>query len=183
MSDKPAKRGRGAPTKFNAEMAEKICHLVTEGHSLRQIAKQPGMPVPSTITLWLLRHDDFSVQYTRAREIQADRFADEIVGIADDGTNDWIERERKDGSKDIVLDHEHVDRSRLRVDARKWLMARMAPKKYGERVTQELIGKDGGPINISQRLNLGGLGATERAQLRAILERRAGRPGAGAQRA
>ena len=67
--------------------------------------------------------------------MQADHFADEIIEIADDASNDWMERERKDGSTEAVLNYEHVQRSRLRIDARKWLMARMAPKKYGDKIT------------------------------------------------
>jgi hypothetical protein len=59
-------------------------------------------------------------------------------------------RQNKDGSTTEVENHEAINRSRLRVDTRKWLIARMAPKKYGDRVTNEVVGKDGGPIETAQ---------------------------------
>jgi hypothetical protein len=93
---------------------------------------------------WLNKHAEFRDQYARAREMQAEHFADEILEIADDGSNDWIERENAAGRVVAAIDHEHIQRSRLRVDARRWLMGKMAPKKYGDKV--EVTGKDGGPL-------------------------------------
>ncbi len=84
------------------------------------------------------------MQYARAKELQAEYLLGEIFEIADDGTNDWMERQRQDGS--VAVDHEHIQRSKLRVDTRKWAMSKMAPKKYGERVAMEHSGPDGGPI-------------------------------------
>ena len=84
------------------------------------------------------------MQYARAKELQAEYLLGESVEIADDGTNDWMERQRQDGS--VAVDHEHIQRSKLRVDTRKWAMSKMAPKKYGERVAMEHSGPDGGPI-------------------------------------
>jgi hypothetical protein len=94
---------------------------------------------------WLAADGGFRDRYVRAREAQADRFADEIIEIADDATNDWMER--RQGEETVrVVDHEHIQRSRLRVDARKWLMAKLAPKKYGDSVA--LTGGGGGPLVI-----------------------------------
>lgn len=84
-------------------------------------------------------------QYARARAVQSEHMAEEILAIADNGQNDWMERNGED-SPGWTLNGEHIQRSRLRVDSRKWLMSKLAPKKYGERVTQEMTGKDGGPI-------------------------------------
>ena len=98
------------------------------------------MPSAETVRRWLLDNEDFCAQYVRAREVQADRFAEEILEIADDASDDWTVGE---GGKKAV-DHEHVQRSRLRVDTRKWLMARMAPKKYGDKLQH--TGEGGGPI-------------------------------------
>ena len=73
--------------------------------------------------------------------------AEDILDIADDGTNDWMEKQDSEGSAaGWSFNGEHVQRSKLRVDARKWLMSKMKPKKYGEKVSQEITGKDGGPI-------------------------------------
>jgi hypothetical protein len=60
--------------------------------------------------------------------------AEDILDIADDGTNDWIEREREDGSTFEVINNEVIQRSKLRVETRKWLMAKTKPKKYGDKL-------------------------------------------------
>jgi hypothetical protein len=148
------------PSDYSPKVAERVCVAIAEGYSLRQIAAREGWPDRSTILRWLNKHAEFRDQYARAREMQAEHFADEInararemqaehfadeiLEIADDGSNDWIERKRQDGSIEIVLDHEHVQRSRLRVDARKWLLSKLMPKQYGDKV--EVTGKDGGPL-------------------------------------
>ncbi len=105
-----------------------------------------GMPSKSTVMRWLSdeANEDFRDQYARARERQADHFADEILEIADDGHNDWMDRQVRKGVFVRSPDHEHINRSKLRVDARKWLMSKLAPKKYGEKL--ELTGAEGGPV-------------------------------------
>jgi hypothetical protein len=108
------------------------------------------MPARRTVLRWLEGNEDFRRQYARAREFQAWLIADELLEIADDGRNDFIEREGKDGSTATVVDHEHIQRSRLRFDARRWLLSKMLPKVYGERVLTELSGKDGGPIEFDR---------------------------------
>ena len=71
----------------------------------------------------------------RAREAQADALFDECLEIADDTSGDLTTKEstNEDGTPVLVVNHEHINRSRLRVDTRKWLVAKLAPKKYGER--------------------------------------------------
>src|SRR5260370_2842775 len=76
---------------------------------------------------------DFRDQYARAREEQADKLFREIIEIADDASGDYVTT--SDGK--TIVDHEHIQRSRLRVDARKWAAARLAPKKYGDRVEHD----------------------------------------------
>jgi hypothetical protein len=93
----------------------------------------------------LSERKEFSDQYARAREAQADSWADDIIQISDDGENDTYKDE--DGHERTNQDV--IARSRLRVDTRKWLMARMAPKKYGDKITQEHTGAEGGPLVVS----------------------------------
>lgn len=121
-----------------------ICERIAEGFTLKQIGREIGCS-DSAITLWAANDPEFASMYARAREAQAEHFAAELLEIADDGSNDWIERE-SGGASVIVPDHEHINRSRLRVDARKWLMARMAPRRWGDR--QEITGADGGPLLV-----------------------------------
>ena len=123
-----------------------ICERIALGEGLRGILRDDGMPSLSTVFRWLEANEARREQYARARERQAEFFSDEILEIADDGTNDWMERETRSGDAVTVFNHEHAQRSKLRVESRKWLMAKRAPKKYGDKITTELVGKDGGPI-------------------------------------
>lgn len=139
-----AKRGR--PSDFTQKVADLICERISNGESLRQICRDEEMPGKSTVMKWLAANAEFVDQYARAREVQADHFADEILEISDDGSNDWMKRAVDHGEVIEVPDHEHISRSKLRVDSRKWLMAKMAPKKYGDKVTTVMTGPNDGPI-------------------------------------
>ena len=93
------------------------------------------MPSASTVFKWLRDIEEFSQQYARAKEAQTDAMAEEILDIAEDGRNDWIEAENKrTGETYIELNREAIERSRIRIDARKWLMGKLKPKKYGDKV-------------------------------------------------
>lgn len=139
-----AKTGR--PSKFTQAVALEICNRIAQGESLIQICRNSEhLPCKTTIINWLLcgKYKDFVVQYTQAREAQMEHYSDEILEIADDGQNDWMERESKNGETFEVENHEVLNRSRLRVDARKWLMSKLAPKKYGDKQTLEHSGPNG----------------------------------------
>lgn len=122
----------GRPSSFTDEIADAICDRLAEGESLRKICLSEDMPSKATVFRWLGQNEIFRDQYARAREAQADTMADEILDIADDGSNDFM-------GEDGKYNGDAVQRSKLRVDARKWLAAKMLPKKYGDR---QLIGSD-----------------------------------------
>jgi hypothetical protein len=82
----------------------------------------------------------------RAREVGYIKMGDELLEIADDASNDWLERQNKDGATFKVVDQENISRSRLRVDTRKWLLSKMLPKVFGDRLSAEVSGKDGAPL-------------------------------------
>jgi hypothetical protein len=105
-----------------------------------------GMPDKSFVLDWLAADPSFAAQYARAREEQADTFADDIVEIADDARNDWMERHGKD-DLGWVENGEHIQRSKLRVDARKWTAAKLRPKKYGDKIETQLSTAPGGALN------------------------------------
>lgn len=123
----------GRPSSFSQEIADTICERLADGESLRSICQDDGMPNKATVFRWLASKElsNFRDQYALAREAQADTFVDEMVDIADDGSNDWMERKRRDGSLETVFNREHVDRSKLRADVRKWVAVKLLPKKYG----------------------------------------------------
>lgn len=130
------------PSKFTQKLADRICDRVAGGESLHAICKDPKMPAERSVYRWLNneKYAAFGLNYARAREIRADKLAEEILEIADDGSKDWTVD--KDGRE--IVDHEHIQRSKLRVDARKWAAAKLAPKKYSDRM--EVSGPGGGPI-------------------------------------
>ena len=124
----------GRPSKYTKEIATKICEGIISGQSVRSICENDELPSATTVFNWLASSKQpFLEQYTQAREIQAEIMADEILDIADDGTNDYVERETQKGTI-VVCDQEHINRSRLRVDARKWVASKLLPKKYGDKL-------------------------------------------------
>jgi hypothetical protein len=110
-----------------------ICERIANGESLRQILETEGMPASSTVFKWLSDDASFSEQYARAREAQADAVFDDILSIADDGRNDWMQRNYGEETR-WVENGEAIRRSQLRIDARKWMAGKLKPKKYGERL-------------------------------------------------
>lgn len=128
-----AKAKRGRPRKYSEKLAAKLCAKLAQGMSLRTACKEKDMPGMTTVFEWLHDIPDFAEQYTRAKEESADALAEEILDISDDGRNDWMERYNKDGEAyGWKVNGEAVQRSKLRVDSRKWLMAKMKPKRYGD---------------------------------------------------
>lgn len=145
----------GRPTDYSPELAALICAMIVEGMSLRTISKQESMPCVSTMMNWLHKHPEFLEQYTKAKQEQADAFIEEMLDIADDGTNDWMERHDDDGGNiGWKVNGEHIQRSRLRIETRKWIASKMKPKKYGDKLTQEVSGVDGAPIKYQHDINL-----------------------------
>lgn len=141
---------RGRPLTYNAEIAAEICRRLAEGQTLREVCRDESMPPESTVRLWALDdRDGFAAQYTLAREVGYLAMADELLEVADDGKNDWMERQGDEGQSAWALNGEHVQRSRLRVDTRKWLLSKALPKVFGDKVTQEHTGADGGPLVVT----------------------------------
>lgn len=131
------------PTSYNEEIASLICGRMAEGESLRSICRDPAMPALSSVFLWVSKHPEFSEQYKLAMASRADAMFEEMFDIADDGSNDWMEINGKDGEAGWKLNGEHVQRSRLRLDTRKWALSKMMPKKYGDNIVDETTGNDG----------------------------------------
>lgn len=127
------KKKMGRPTIFTQELANRICELVsTHSFGLKKLSKvYDDIPSADTINNWRSKYTDFSVQYAEAKRKQADLLAEEVIEIADDGQNDWMETVDDEGGIAWKINGEHVQRSRLRMDARKWLAGKLAPKIYG----------------------------------------------------
>lgn len=127
-------------TEFTPELGDVICAEIIDGKSLRSICKMEGMPAKRTVMYWLRKYPQFKSMYDLACIERSEAYAEEIVDIADDGSNDWMEVETKSGNVITVVDHEHIQRSKLRVEARKWICSKMKPRKYGEKIELEHTG-------------------------------------------
>lgn len=121
----------GRPSKYTEELVDEFCRrIATSERSYAKICKEDDdMPSHNTINRWLNENESFREKYARAKQEQHDYMAEQILAIADDGTNDTIITEKGE-----VENREWVNRSRLRVDARKWLLSKLAPKKYGDKL-------------------------------------------------
>ncbi|UZD70884.1 terminase small subunit protein [Brucella sp. JSBI001] len=137
---------------FSQALADAICERIADGDSLRTICGEEGFPARSTVFKWLSQNSAFADQYAHAREAQADAIFDDILEIADDGQNDWMEKHSRDGEAIGWQENgEALRRSQLRIDARKWMAGKLRPKKYGDRTQMELTGpqgEDGEPTAI-----------------------------------
>jgi hypothetical protein len=102
------------------------------------------MPAESTVRAWALDpQHPVSARYARAREIGAWTLADEILEISDAVDDDWTEKETKSGEKVMVVNREVIDRARLRIQTRQWLLGKMLPRSFGDKV--ELTAPNGMP--------------------------------------
>lgn len=130
-----AKKAAPARKRVTKATFPRVCNLIAQGKSLREIGRISGMPKSDTVRRWILEDDDLAAQYARAKKRAMDAMAEEILEIADEGKTGVITL--PDGSTQVVLDKTAVQRNRLRIDTRKWLMAKLAPKKYGDRLELE----------------------------------------------
>lgn len=112
----------GRPSDYLPEVAADICSLLADGESLRKVCERPGMPNKSTVFRWLAQHEEFRDQYAKATETRADAIFEDMFDIADN----------------VAEEAAAVGKARLRIDTRKWALARMNPKKYGDKVTQDI---------------------------------------------
>ena len=131
------KHAIGRPSSYDPVVAEKICELLSEGVPLREICRMEGMPPWRNIYFWMARDEDLSAHIARAREMGYDNIAEECLDIADNSTNDWMDREFRNAHGKIeverVADTEHIQRSKLRIETRLKLLAKWKPEKYGEK--------------------------------------------------
>ena len=131
----------GRPSGYSDELGDEICERLCNGESLRAICEPSDMPSRSMVFRWLGNNESFRDQYARAREEQADAIFDECLQIADESTNDYMDTQDSDGATTAKLNGENIQRSRLRIDTRKWMAGKMRPKKYGEKLELEHSGK------------------------------------------
>ena len=139
-------RKRGRPTGYTPKLGQSICERLVSGESLTSICAAEGMPKRTTVIGWQGQHDGFSTAYARARIAYADAIFDEALEIADDTSGDRTTKaSRKDGKEVQTVDHENIQRSRLRVDTRLRVAAKINPAKYGDKLDLNMSGE----LNVS----------------------------------
>ena len=128
-----------------------------------------------TVIRWLARDENFAQRYARAREMQAEVLADQMLEIADDGTNDWMaKRDREGNVTGWQLNGEAVARSKLRLEQRRWYAEKLRPKVYGAKVA---VGgdPDAPPIRTTTQLDVSNLSLEELEALGAALQKSLGK--------
>lgn len=150
--EKPIKaKTAGRPTLYTKELGLKICENLVKHNTLRKVAALDGMPSKATICRWLFDEDkkDFQDQYTRARKIQEEFIFDDTIDIADDGSRDY-----KDVPGNIptyIVNKEHIARSRVRIDTRKYFLAKLNPSRFAERFKHDHTGVEGLAENLKKK--------------------------------
>lgn len=126
----PSGRKKGASTIRTPELLEVILAGISTGKSARAMCVEAGIS-QRVLWNWLAADEELMRQYLRAKELCIDAYAEEIIEISDDGSRDiYIDDKGRE-----VVNREVIARAQLRIDARKWYAARLAPKKYGEKAS------------------------------------------------
>ena len=130
----------------SAALCERILTSIAEGKSLRESCDKENL-APGNWINWINSDKQLLEQYTHAREVRAELLFDEMLDIADEVSSDTI----IDDNGNEKANSEWIARSRLRVDTRKWYLSKVLPKIYGEKITAEVTGPNGGPLEMLLR--------------------------------
>ena len=136
---------------YTPEAFEEVCRLIECGHGLHRAVEGVGdCGSVTTFLRWMHKTPENEERYTRAREIRAMLMEDEMLQIADDGRNDT----QVDETGIPIVNYDHLQRSRLRVEARKWLMGKMNQQMYGDKKEVKHSGSIG-TFNIREAVKFG----------------------------
>lgn len=139
----------GAVSIFTPALFTLICDRISRGESLRGVCRDPEMPHKSTVLRWLREKPELRDQYVNARDDLMEYWASDILEIADDGSLDTMPGLNKFGDEVQVPNHANVQRDRLRIDSRKWLLSKLQPRQYGDRLEVEHGGEVGLTVDIT----------------------------------
>jgi|SRR5579863_426224 len=136
----------GRPSSFTQEIADEICERLARGESLTTICMDEELPGFRTVFTWLAEKAEFQQQYARAREIQAEAEFEKMLEIAD---TPQLGQKTKTTDKGLeITTGDMTEHRRLQVDTRKWILARMFPKKYGDATTLKHADPDGNALKV-----------------------------------
>lgn len=150
-------RAQAKRVEFSQTIFDRICGLIAGGKSVREVCALEGMPDRATFNCWRKSTPELQAQYDAACIDREEVYFEQIIAIADEcraGTK-TVTKETAAGTFTETTEIDMVERARVQIDARKWTLARMNRKKYGDHVTEELTGPNGGPLQIERvRLNM-----------------------------
>lgn len=132
------KKKMGRPTDYSPELRDEICKRISSGNSVHRVSRQDDMPDRSTIYRWLREKPDFKDQYERALKEREDYHFDEMLDIADLVEEDNIK----------------IQKAKLMIDTRKWVLSRMNPKKYGDKAGEYEDSSDAKPESIAVNIQV-----------------------------
>lgn len=124
--------------KHSEELENEICDRIAEGESLRAICQDDNMPGRRTVMEWIETNEAFRAKYARARVQQAEWLNDDMAEIEES-----VLRGRLDTKAAQVV-----------LGSKQWRAAKLAPKRYGERIASEISGPDGGPVKTDNSHSL-----------------------------
>ena len=158
-----------AGARWSPEIGAAICAKLAVGMSLNRICKAPDMPDESTVRLWALDEDHpFYEMHERAKRLSFYRMAEDILDIVDDGTNDYVATEDPD-NPGYRFNGENVQRSKVRADKRQWMLSKMLPKIYGDKITVDHQGEVNHRVTVRKAKAMDVLEYDDLAQLERIL--------------
>lgn len=135
----------GGKIEITEEVVDAVLDQIAGGKSLVKVCEMPGMPNRTAFLRRVAADTTLQALYAEAMAARADKYAEETIDIADDGLNDTY----IDDQGNVKTDTDVIARSKLRVAARQWYAAKIAPKKYGDKQTTELTGPNGGPVEFT----------------------------------
>lgn len=143
----------GVPTgtREAVSFVDEICSRVSGGETLNKVCadlKDWGCPAPSTFRLWITKDEPkgIAAQYARAREMQWEHWGDAIIDDSEKCRMGEVTETDASGAVIKVKTGDAIERARLAIDVKKWLLSKLVPKRYGDRVA--LTGEEGGPVQI-----------------------------------
>lgn len=145
MKDKAPPKKNGRPTKRSDEVINRILEGLSLGTPLTVICKPDDMPIPCTVYDWIKKDDELSKQIAHARDAGFDAIALEALKIADTPIEGVERTETPDGPR--ITTKDMLGHRRLQIETRLKLLAKWDRKRYGDLITQEISGPDGGPIH------------------------------------
>jgi hypothetical protein len=139
------------PRSYTEALGKLILERMANGETATEICRDPTMPTWSALKRWERDNADFARRYEIARKQCCEYHTDEIIEIADDSRNDYVERVDKRGHTRVVFDRESFERSRLRVDTRKWHASKLLRHVYGEKSEVDVRTPDGLNVRVEER--------------------------------